>query len=123
MEPRITYIRNRKNFPVACLAYSFDKNTHIITYGIAVHNPQDHFDRKVAIALAKERFSIQLNQIKSDRLSPLKFFSGAIALDDHTTNAGGAITGLLRFIKNYSTDAPMLLRSAASQYLRHKKVT
>lgn len=54
--PKIVYIRNNKNFPVGCIAYSFDKHNWRLTFGYSIYNPKDKFNRQLARHVATQRF-------------------------------------------------------------------
>jgi hypothetical protein len=48
MNNRYIYLRNRKNFPVACIATKINYQSGQIEYGYSVYNPDDKFDKNVA---------------------------------------------------------------------------
>ena len=114
MEPKITYIRNKKNFPVACLAYICDKELQTATYAVSVHNPKDPYDRKLAIKIACER----LNKFSERSLNGVVSTDGCPKLGDiiDVIMAHIMLTEVFPNKKKF----PNLLRSAAAQYLKHK---
>jgi len=48
MNNRYIYLRDRKNFPVACVATKINYQSGKIEYGYSVYNPDDKFDKNVA---------------------------------------------------------------------------
>lgn len=48
MQNRYLYLRNRKNFPVACIATRVNHDSKKMEYGYSVYNPNDQFNKSVA---------------------------------------------------------------------------
>ena len=48
------YIKNKKNVPVGCVAYTV-RDTGEVTFGTAAHNPVDKFDRDRMVSIATAR--------------------------------------------------------------------
>ena len=55
MNAKIVYVRDKKKFPVACVA--FTTNGTELNYGYSVYNPVDKFDKKQARDFALDRLS------------------------------------------------------------------
>ena len=52
---RFKFIRNEKNFPVACLATNVDRVNGSVTYAVSIWNPKDTFSKKLAREIALSR--------------------------------------------------------------------
>lgn len=101
MKQRYMYLRNRKNFPVACVATKLNCKENKIEYGFSVHNPEDQFDKRVARAEADKRL---LNNTFSAEWSP--DFSAH-------ENTKSVLNDLLK-----QDNIPLMLRVAAKSWLK-----
>lgn len=100
-EPKFTYIRNEKGFPVACLAYT--REGDLFKYAVSVHNPKDKFDREMARKVAGGRL------LKT----PLKLY----LLEGETLK--DALYVIMTYLSAEEYGAPARLQKAACQYLAY----
>jgi hypothetical protein len=102
--PKYVYLRNEKCFPVACMAYRYDRSTGHFVYGLSVHNPLDKFERATSRKIA-------LGRLEKD---PMKFSAPC------NFPLPQALSLVITEISN-NTRSPKRLQKAAKQYLNHKK--
>lgn len=100
-EPKFTYIRNEKGFPVACLAYTREGDQ--FKYAVSVHNPKDKFNREMARKVAGGRL------LKNPSLLHL--------LEEDTLK--DALEVIMRSFSCEVLGAPTRLQKAAKQYLEY----
>lgn len=100
-EPKFTYIRNEKGFPVACLAYT--REGDLFKYAVSVHNPKDKFDREMARKVAGGRL------LKTP--SKLHLHEGETLKD--------ALSLIMSAFSAEEWGAPARLQKAARQYLSY----
>jgi hypothetical protein len=55
------FLRDKRKFPVACVAYHYDEKEQKIKFGVSTHNPIDQYDRKVGRAFAASRILLEPN--------------------------------------------------------------
>jgi hypothetical protein len=78
---RITYLRDKNNHPVGCVAFIFNRNIGCVDYNYSVLNPLDIFDRKMARQLAIGRLAEAPRNIRINSNSNLHEVSRAIMRD------------------------------------------
>lgn len=107
-EPKFTYIRNEKGFPVACLAYT--REDGLFKYAVSVHNPKDKFDREMARKVAGGRL------LKNESSSCM-----GIPLEDEFKD--WSTKDCIQFVMEQFADEdymfPTRLQKAAKQYLEY----
>lgn len=57
MEEKVNYryVRNKNGLPVGCVAYSYNRDTRTVQYGVSVWSGKDLFDRSLAREVAYGR--------------------------------------------------------------------
>jgi hypothetical protein len=52
------FLRDKKKFPVACVAYTYDEKARKIKFGVSTHNPLDEYDKQFGKILAAGRMLV-----------------------------------------------------------------
>lgn len=58
MQTKFYYVRDKKSFPVACIAFNRETpESTDVRFGVSVYHPDDNFDRARARAIAEARMN------------------------------------------------------------------
>jgi len=113
--PKVTYLRDQRGMPVACVAYGFrvydnGEFKDMLQFGISCHNPKDRFDRKLAREIAVGRF------LKSPMFLSLDASAGT---NPSLNRAFHEL--MLKLAGNWWTSGtiPMRVQGAAKNYIRY----
>lgn len=113
LNKRWFYLRDDKDFPVACVASELDEypNGEKINFALAIHNPLDNYDRLRARNTALERLS-KKRPVSRENMSDMEFAQAKAVHEVKTIARFGAKEGVLKYL-SADGNLPQRVRDAA----------